>query len=204
MTVTRTTHAGYWPDKSESDQAGESALPISFGDFIVSPAARMLSFKGQAIDLGGRAFDLLIVLLQARGAVLTKEEIMQRVWPSTIVEQSNLRVQMAILRRALGEASNLIKTVPGRGYMLVADQSREAPPRDRPPLPPAVEERAVNAGLRNLISSFPNQAVKGPFDLHLPASAAACEMLRTMLHTALDEMWDVLLNRDDLQRRAVA
>jgi hypothetical protein len=61
------------------------------------------------------------VLAQARGTLVTKEAIIRQVWPSTIVEESNLRFQMACVRKALGRDRDLIKTIPGRGYLLAAD-----------------------------------------------------------------------------------
>lgn len=92
--------------------------PMRFGRFEVIPGARQLLADGQPIEIGGRAFDLLIVLLRARGTVVAKDEIVQWVWPTTVVEESNLRFQMAALRRALGPDRDMIKTVTGRGYLL--------------------------------------------------------------------------------------
>ncbi|UZK66323.1 winged helix-turn-helix domain-containing protein [Sphingomonas sp. M1-B02] len=95
--------------------------PLRFGQFLVFPRARSLEREGLAVDLGSRAFDLLMILLQSRGRIVSKDEIMKYVWPSTYVEDANLRVQMACLRRTLGSDSELIKTIPGRGYVAVAD-----------------------------------------------------------------------------------
>jgi DNA-binding response OmpR family regulator len=98
---------------------------IRFGRFCVRPYAREMFADGQQVQLGSRAFDLLVVLLNARGALVTKEEIMRRLWPSTVVEQCNLRQQMAFLRKALGNCRDAIKTVPGRGYIFVANAGTE-------------------------------------------------------------------------------
>jgi DNA-binding winged helix-turn-helix (wHTH) protein len=95
---------------------------IRFGQFLVIPAARALELDGQPVYLGSRAFDLLIVLLRSRGTVVARADIMQYVWPSTYVDDANLRVQMAFLRRTLGEDGRLIKTVTGRGYVAIEDQ----------------------------------------------------------------------------------
>ncbi|MEI9887120.1 MAG: response regulator [Rhizomicrobium sp.] len=94
---------------------------IRFGKYRVVPGARHLFAGGRRIELGSRAFDLLVVLLRGRGTVVTKDEIVSHVWPSTIVDESNLRFQMAALRRALGEDRELIKTIPGRGYLLAIE-----------------------------------------------------------------------------------
>jgi DNA-binding response OmpR family regulator len=105
-----------------SDDLRASLDPtVRFGPFCVRPRSRQLFADGQLVDIGSRAFDLLVVLLEARGALVPKEEIMRRLWPTTVVEECNLRQQMAFLRKALGSARDAIKTVPGRGYVLAAD-----------------------------------------------------------------------------------
>jgi DNA-binding winged helix-turn-helix (wHTH) protein len=108
---------------------------ISFGQFLVLPGARSLEFKGRPVEISSRAFDLLIVLLRSRGSIVTKEELMRYVWPSTTVDDTNLRVQMACLRKALGDDRNLIKTVPGRGYVAVGDKEVLDDWLNMPPLP---------------------------------------------------------------------
>jgi len=67
-----------------------------------------------------------------RGLVVSKEEIMHRLWPSTIVEDCNLRQQMTFLRKALGNCRDVIKTVPGRGYIFAADAHTEPLGPSRP------------------------------------------------------------------------
>lgn len=94
---------------------------IRFGPFDVFPGARALLRDGQPVYLGSRAFDLLMVLLRARGRIVTKAEIMRYVWPSTFVDDANLRVQMAALRKALEDNGTLIKTVSGRGYLAIQE-----------------------------------------------------------------------------------
>jgi DNA-binding winged helix-turn-helix (wHTH) protein len=79
------------------------------------------------VEIGSRAFDLLAVLLEARGQVVVKSHIIQKVWPFTIVEECNLRFQMGVLRKALGRHRDLIKTIPGRGYMLADDLPEQVP-----------------------------------------------------------------------------
>jgi DNA-binding winged helix-turn-helix (wHTH) protein len=101
------------------DRLGRNG-PMRFGDHVVLPAARTLLFRGAPIALGSRAFDLLIALLESRGEIVSKEELIRRVWPSTVVEEGNLRFQMARLRTALGCDRSRIKTVSGRGYLFAA------------------------------------------------------------------------------------
>ena len=116
----------------ETDFRGEGHGPwnddgaMGFGEFRVLPAARTLTLRERPVPLGSRAFDLLVVLLRSRGRLVTKEEIVRDVWPSTFVDESNLRFQMAVLRKALGAERDRIKTIPGRGYLFAAEDSGRA------------------------------------------------------------------------------
>ncbi len=116
---------------------------IRFGRFCAVPGARQLLADGRPVALGSRAFDLLMVLLNARGNVVAKEVIVDHVWPSTAVEESNLRFQIAALRRALGPDRDIIKTVSGRGYILAVDIDEPSPDlgTSRPPKPDQPRER---------------------------------------------------------------
>ena len=108
---------------SESFRRDQSERrPISFRHFVLVPATRTLLHRGRPVEIGGRAFDLLLVLLRARGAIVSKAEIMRHVWPSIFVDEGNLRFQMAMLRKALGEDRDLIKTVTGRGYLVIDER----------------------------------------------------------------------------------
>lgn len=100
---------------------------FAFGHFLAFPAARMLTCKGTRVDLGSRAFDILMVLLRSQGRVVLRSEILRQVWPSMIVDEGNLRFQMTNLRKALGDERDRIKTVTGRGYLFVADQTKGEP-----------------------------------------------------------------------------
>ena len=93
----------------------------TLGAFLIEPATRTLLHDGSPVELGGRAFDLLVTLLSARGQIISKDMLMRRVWQNATVEEANLRVQLSKLRHALGEESWRIKTVPNRGYLLVSD-----------------------------------------------------------------------------------
>jgi len=80
------------------------------------PHRRELLAEGRPVDLGGRAFDVLMVLIEASGAVVSKNALMNRVWPDRVVEENNLQAQISALRRALGADRDLIRTIAGRGY----------------------------------------------------------------------------------------
>ena len=94
---------------------------IEFGPFTVLPHRRELLSNHAPIELGGRAFDVLMALIEARGTVLTRDELMSRVWPGRVVEENNLQVQIAALRKALGAHRDLIRTVAGRGYQFTGE-----------------------------------------------------------------------------------
>jgi DNA-binding winged helix-turn-helix (wHTH) protein len=75
---------------------------------------------GVPIELGARAFDLLLVLLEADGSLVSKDALLSRAWPGIVVSEENLKVQIFALRRALGEDRDLIRTEFGRGYRFTA------------------------------------------------------------------------------------
>jgi TolB-like protein/Flp pilus assembly protein TadD len=100
---------------------GEAQDSVGFGRFRLLPQRRELRAGGVSVDLGSRAFDILMILTEARGALVTKDELLSRVWPDTVVEENNLVVQVSALRKALGEDRDVIRTVSGRGYRFVAE-----------------------------------------------------------------------------------
>src|SRR5882762_3214492 len=97
-----------------SRAAAEATL--EFGRFRVLLRQRQLAADGVPIELGSRALDLLLVLLQADGSLVTKDELLSRVWPGIVVAEENLKVQISTLRKALGEDRDFIRTEFGRGY----------------------------------------------------------------------------------------
>ncbi len=100
-----------------------SDLPASvgFGWFRVLPRRREMIADGKPIKLGGRAFDILMALIEARGAVVSKNALMARVWPGRIVEENNLQSQISALRTVLVSDRDLIRTVSGRGYQFIGE-----------------------------------------------------------------------------------
>jgi DNA-binding winged helix-turn-helix (wHTH) protein len=93
---------------------------LEFGRFRILLRRRQLMAEGVPIELGTRAFDLLLVLLEADGSLVTKEELISRVWPGIVVAEENLKVQISALRKALGEDRDFILTEFGRGYRFTA------------------------------------------------------------------------------------
>ena len=126
-----------------SENAPSGERPIVFGPFELRPRQRVLLEDGKPVHLGSRAIDLLIALLERPGDLLTKDELISRVWPGTHVVEGNLKFQIASLRRALrdGQAGRrYLATCPGQGYRFVADVMVEddiAPPiaPSSPPTP---------------------------------------------------------------------
>jgi DNA-binding winged helix-turn-helix (wHTH) protein len=80
---------------------------------------RQLLADGGPVELGTRAFDLLLVLLDADGSLVTKEELLSRVWPGVVVSEENLKLQVSELRKALGADRDFIRTEYGRRYRFI-------------------------------------------------------------------------------------
>jgi Tol biopolymer transport system component/DNA-binding winged helix-turn-helix (wHTH) protein len=103
-----------------------------FGTYRLDVAKRLLTRAGEAVTLAPKTFDLLLLLAESQGRVLTKPELIKALWPDTFVEEANLSFQMSTLRKALGEEGTpLIETVPKHGYRFTA-AVREVP-LPRPP-----------------------------------------------------------------------
>ncbi|HVR95611.1 MAG TPA: winged helix-turn-helix domain-containing protein, partial [Thermoanaerobaculia bacterium] len=95
-----------------------------FEDFRVDPVRRRLLRAGEPVPLTPKAFSILLVLLDKRGEVVEKEELIQKVWPDTYVTEANLTQNISSLRKALGERaqdSRLVLTIPGQGYSFVGE-----------------------------------------------------------------------------------
>jgi predicted ATPase len=107
-------------------KVSEVPASVAFGRFRLLPHRRELLANGQPIRLGGRAYDVLLALIDAHGAVVSKESLMARVWAGRIVEENALQVQISALRAALQEPG-LIRTVSGRGYQFTGTIEPPAP-----------------------------------------------------------------------------
>jgi DNA-binding winged helix-turn-helix (wHTH) protein len=100
---------------------------IVFGSFRLHPAQFLLLDGDNPVRLGSRALEILAVLLERPGELVSKEELMGRVWPNLFVEPANLTVHMSALRRTLRDGrdgNRYIVNVPGRGYCFVAPAKR--------------------------------------------------------------------------------
>ena len=95
-----------------------------FGPFRLDPLKRRLLRDGEPLKLTPKAFDLLLVLVEERGRTIAKDELLERVWAGTIVEENNLNQNITALRKTLGDSrqeSQYIATIPGLGYRFVAE-----------------------------------------------------------------------------------
>ena len=109
----RVSHYATWWSSVRAEAA------IEFGRFRVLLRRRRLLADGVPVELGTRTFDLLLVLLEADGKLVAKEELLSRAWPGIVVCEENLKVQISALRKALGADRNLIRTEFGRGYRFI-------------------------------------------------------------------------------------
>jgi DNA-binding winged helix-turn-helix (wHTH) protein/TolB-like protein len=160
-----------------------------FGGFRVDPVRRRLLRGGEQVSLTPKAFSILLVLLENRGEVVGKEELIQKVWPDAFVTEANLTQNVSSLRKALGERANdhrYVVTVPGRGYSFVADVlevprestgeititheiaitreiaiPREPPVPDEPPAPVPAEPALLQQAASEVPVSLPGPQPRG-------------------------------------------
>jgi Tol biopolymer transport system component/DNA-binding winged helix-turn-helix (wHTH) protein len=112
----------------------ENRQVYEFGEFRLDVAKRQLLREGEVVPLYSKAFDLLLLLVQSNGRNLSKDEILETIWPGQILEESNLTVNISAVRRALGEKAaqpRYLVTIPGRGYRFVAELKTQSEPQDR-------------------------------------------------------------------------
>lgn len=112
-----------------------SAMTAGFGPFMLDRERRTLTRQGVPVPVGHRGYVLLETLLDAAGEAVSKDVLMERAWPGTLVEESNLSVQISALRRMLGDgADSIIVTVPRVGYRMVTQPEPVEPERGPPAL----------------------------------------------------------------------
>jgi len=129
--------------------------PWFFHDVEVRPDERRLFVGGKAVQIGARAFDLLVALVERSDRVVSKHELLDLVWPKLVVEENNLQVHIHALRKLLGPS--VITTVPGRGYRFTAELAGAQP--QQPAVPGAGTQPA---------GDVPAHATDGNLPAHLP------------------------------------
>jgi len=107
----------------QTEPARVAPTEVSFGPFRLLPTQFLLLEGDEPVSLGSRALEILTVLLEHAGELVSKQELMDRVWPNVFVEPANVTVHMSALRRTLRDGrdgNRFIINVPGRGYSFVA------------------------------------------------------------------------------------
>lgn len=147
---------------------GASEALVLFGPYRLLPKQRQLMRGDELVHLGGRAFDVLIALLERPGELISKEEIVARVWPNRFVGPANLAVHISSLRRALDDGrdgNRYLVNVPGRGYRFAAPVTIVEDPK---PAAPEVDQNAwvplaQSSGGAAMMERFAAQLPQGCF-----------------------------------------
>jgi len=126
-------------------------LVYASGECEIDLARRELRVLGSPVPVGGRAFEIIEVLAQSAGELVTKDELMNRVWPGAIVMEGTLHVHAAAVRRALGPYRGLLKTESRRGYRLLGDWTVRRHDAVKPPFGP----RQIRVTAESLATNFP-------------------------------------------------
>ncbi len=142
-----------------------------YGEWEIDLAKGELRVRGMSVPIGRRACEIIEVLVQSAGELVTKNELMNRVWPGMFVEDNTLQVHISAIRKAFGPDRGMLRTESGRGYRLLGDwtirQNTIAPDPERIPVPaqpiltnlPAaasdlIGRTAVAQHLRSLLSAY--------------------------------------------------
>jgi predicted ATPase/DNA-binding winged helix-turn-helix (wHTH) protein len=181
------------------------------GECEIDLARRELRILGSPIPIGGRAFEIIEVLAQSAGELVTKDELMNRVWPGAVVMENTLHVHVAAVRKALGPYRGLLKTESRRGYRLLGSWSVRHHPTSPPPVRPRqtrisrepaasnfpvpvtslVGRSAAVQKLRDLVSAYRVVTVTGPGGIG--KTALVLEVARALLTEFDDGAWLVEL-----------
>jgi predicted ATPase/DNA-binding winged helix-turn-helix (wHTH) protein len=194
------------------DMLAASVQPIfASGACEIDLTRRELRIGGSPIPIGGRAFEFIEVLVQSAGELVTKDELMKRLWPGAVVMENTLQVHAAAVRKALGEYRGLLKTESGRGYRLLGDWAVRHRDAAKPPvglrqlsatdalprtnLPAAITQligrSAAQQTLQDLVSAYRVVTVTGPGGIG--KTALALEVARALLAEFDDGGWLVEL-----------
>ena len=171
--------------------------PLHFGPIVIRPAERSVSVDGRPVAVGARAFDVLLALATRRDRLVSREALLEAVWPGVIVEEHNITAQISTLRKLLGP--HVIATVPGRGYRFVAaaDQvhttAAGAVAAQRNNLPPArtrfIGREAEIAQIRQLLAA--NRLVTLTGIGGSGKTRLAIECARQLADEGFDDVWFV-------------
>jgi DNA-binding winged helix-turn-helix (wHTH) protein/TolB-like protein/Tfp pilus assembly protein PilF len=168
----------------------EMSTLVRFDDFELDLETRSLSRSGQSIPLSPRTFDLLAYLAQNAQRVVTREELLNALWPDSYVDESNLSQHVFLLRKALQESresARIIRTVPGRGYEFVARIEPRAPDPSAPVTPPQqdFELRAAHSITRVVLEEETEEDAPARLRMRTSAFVAGALSLLAVLAVAL-------------------
>ncbi|MEX2260873.1 MAG: AAA family ATPase [Bryobacteraceae bacterium] len=110
--------------------AGRANVVYEFGPFRLDPGERWLLREGRPVPLRAKVFDTLCILVEHRGRLIGKDDLMKTVWPDSIVEENNLAHNISVIRKALGDRATgkkYVETVPGQGYRFAGDVIEKRP-----------------------------------------------------------------------------
>jgi predicted ATPase/DNA-binding winged helix-turn-helix (wHTH) protein len=162
------------------DPMSETSAIVEFGRFRILPHRREFLVDGQPIRMGGRAFDVLMALIEARGAVVSKDALMSRVWPNRNVEDNTLQAQISALRDLFGADRDLIRTVRGRGYLFTGDvRALLAGPREQP-IADSISADAAFARPKTNLAELASKPVGRDLELREIASLSTAHRLLTL------------------------
>lgn len=134
-----------------------------FNGFRLEGIQRRLLYQGQPVPLKGKILDLLLFLVEMRGQLVVKDDLMKNIWPDAIVEENNITVSMSILRKTLGENRSrpkFIETIPRQGYRFIAEVTEVSP--ERPAIRDVREIPAKTALQEEPIDSLAALPLQGP------------------------------------------
>jgi predicted ATPase/DNA-binding winged helix-turn-helix (wHTH) protein len=141
---------------------------LSFGPFTLIPSKRLLLHSGRSVHLPSRAWEILLVLVEHPGTLVSKEELIARVWSGTVVSEGALRVHIAGLRKLLGDGRGkfrYVESISGQGYRFIApvshqEESAAAPEEPAAPLDPVILQPYIvgrDEALSRLVTSLPRK-----------------------------------------------
>jgi predicted ATPase/DNA-binding winged helix-turn-helix (wHTH) protein len=146
-------------------------LVYAYEQWEIDLGRRELRSRGIPVPLGGRAFEIVTVLVQSAAQLVTKDHMMERVWPGAIVGEGTLHVHISAVRKALGQDRAMLKTVSGRGYRLLGSWT----PQQREGTAAAVYSSLTRTSETPPANNFP------PFVTRLIGRAAAAQFVRDLV-----------------------
>src|ERR1700716_1862652 len=144
------------PEPGSRVRAQGRQLVYESGEWEVDLARRELRARGVPVPIGGRAFEIIEVLVQSAGELVTKNDLSARIWPGAIVEDNTLQFHISAIRKALGSDRGILKTASGRGYRLLG----------------AWTSRQKSTSSVDSIDIEPMRSPAEPFQTNLPAAAS--------------------------------